>query len=207
MSIEDMSIGDWLAELGSRTPAPGGGAAAALCAATASSLLAMVAAYTTGEKWADRECRMRAVADDLTALAVQAVALADADAVAFRAVGAAYKLPRDTDEQQAARRLAVQKALIGAAGPPAQTGELAARLITVAQELAESGNPNVLSDVAVASSVARSAIESAIVNIEINLAQISDDHVVKRVTGVIERLASAIADADRVTAAVREKVR
>lgn len=199
MSIEDTSIGDWLAALASRTPAPGGGAAAALCAATASSLLAMVAEYTTGDKWADRECRMRSLAEDLAARTVHAVALADADADAFQAVGAAYKLPRGSDEQRTGRQLAIQEALIGAAEPPVRTGELARRLVALAKELADSGNPNVLSDVAVASSMARSAMESAIVNIEINRAQIRDDDVVKRLTEAIERLTDAIAAADQVT--------
>jgi len=207
MSMGEMSVGNWLEALASRTPAPGGGAAAAFCAATSASLLTMVAHYTTGEKWADRTSRMWAMTDDLAALRVRAVALADADAVAFRAVGAAYRLPRQTDEQKAARRAAIQEALIGAAEPPAQTGELITRLVALAGELAESGNPSVLSDVAVASAIARSALESAIVNIEINRAQIRDGDVLKRLTQVIDQLTEAIRDADRITEAVREKVR
>lgn len=206
MTIEDLSIGDWLTKLASRTPAPGGGAAAALSAATAAGLLGMVAAYTTGQKWADRECRMRAVAEHLDALRVEAVALADADIGAFAAVGAAYGLPKATEVEKAARRLAIQEALIGAAEPPVLTGELTVRLVALAGELAERGNPSVLSDVAVASSIARSALESAIVNIEVNRAQIRDDDVVKRLADAIERLADAMGDADRVTAVVRQRV-
>ncbi len=207
MSMGDVAISAWLTALASRTPTPGGGAAAALCAATSASLIAMVAEYTTGEKWADRAERMRSVIAEATVLRERAIALADADAQAFQAVGAAYKLPRETGQQQSDRRAAIQAALIGAAEPPVLTGQLCGRLVVLAGELAETGNPNVLSDVAVASSVARSALESAIVNIEINLAQIRDDDESKRLTGVIEHLAGAIRAADRVTAVVRKKVR
>lgn len=206
MSVDEMPIGQWLGALASRTPAPGGGAAAAVCAATSASLLRMVASYTTGEKWSDRADAMVALVDDVASLGARAVGLADADIAAFAAVGAAYSLPKATDEEKAARRLAIQEALIGAAEPPVLTGELAVTLVAVAGELAESGNPSVVSDVAVASSMARSALESAIVNIEINRAQIRDDDVVKRLTDVVERLTDAIGDADRVTAIVRQKV-
>src|SRR5258708_37032919 len=162
MSMGESSISQWLEALASREPTPGGGAAAAVCARPSASLLGMVAQYTTGDKWADRADRMRAVIDEAATVRARAVALADDDAEAFAAVGAAYKLPRQTGEQQDERRVAIQEALIGAAGPPVRTGELAARLVVLAQELADTGNPNVLSDVAVASSTARSALESAI---------------------------------------------
>jgi methenyltetrahydrofolate cyclohydrolase len=206
MTMGEMPIGEWLEALASRTPAPGGGAVAALCAATSASLLGMVAEFTTGGKWADRTDRMRTVIDEVAVARVRAVELADADAAAFAAVGDAYRLPKETEEQKAARREAIQAALIGAAEPPVLTGELAARLVVLADELAESGNPNVLSDVAVAASSAQCALESAIVNIEINLAQIRDDDETERLAGVIERLAESIAAADRVTAVVRKKV-
>ncbi len=207
MSMGESSISQWLEALASREPTPGGGAAAALCAATSASLLGMVAQYTTGDKWADRADRMRAVIDEAATVRARAVALADDDAEAFAAVGAAYKLPRQTGEQQDERRVAIQEALIGAAGPPVRTGELAARLVVLAQELADTGNPNVLSDVAVASSTARSALESAIVNIEINRAQIRDDVEAKRLAHVIEQFSRSIQAADQVTAVVRERVR
>jgi formiminotetrahydrofolate cyclodeaminase len=178
-----------------------------LGAATSAGLVGMVAQYTTGEKWADRAERMRVVIDEAAALRLRAVALAEEDALAFSAVSAAYKLPKETSDEKAARSAAIQAALINAARPPALTGELAVRLVELAEELAESGNPNVVSDVAVASSVARSALESAIVNIEINLAQIRSDAESERLTQLVKEFEAAMVTADRVTALVREKVR
>ncbi len=206
MTIRDQTVDAWLAELASRSPAPGGGAAAALCAATAAGLIGMVTAYTTGPRWADRQERMRQLNDEAARLRAAAVVVADDDAAAFSAVGAAYKLPAETGEQKAVRRASIQQALIGAAGPPAQAGQLAARLVQMARELVDSSNPNVVSDVAVAASAARAALESAIVNIEINLRQLQDPQETARLGSIVSDLEAAIAAAGRVVGAVREKL-
>ncbi len=207
MTIGDQTVDAWLAELASRSPAPGGGAAAALCAATAAGLIGMVTAYTTGPRWADRQERMRQLNDEAARLRTAAVGVADDDAAAFSAVGAAYKLPAETDEQKEVRRASIQQALIGAAGPPAQAGRLAARLVQLAQELVDSSNPNVVSDVAVAASAARAALESAIVNVEINLRQLHDPRETARLGSIVSDLETAIGAAGRVVGAVREKLR
>lgn len=207
VTIGDQAVEAWLADLARHSPAPGGGAAAALCAATAAGLIGMVTAYTTGPRWADREARMRQLNDEAARLRAEALALADDDAAAFAAVGAAYRLPKQTEGQQAARRAGIQQALIGAAGPPARTGLLAAALTEMARELVDSSNPNVLSDVAAASSAARAALESAIVNIEINLRQIQDEAEATRLRSVVGDLEQAIDAAGRIVGAVREKLR
>jgi methenyltetrahydrofolate cyclohydrolase len=207
VTIRDQTVDAWLAELASRSPAPGGGAAAALCAATAAGLIGMVTAYTTGPKWADRQARMQQLGEEAARLRADAVAVADDDAAAFSAVGAAYKLPAETDEQKATRRATIQQALIGAAGPPARAGQLAARLVQMAQELVDTSNPNVVSDVAVAAAAARAALDSAIVNIEINLRQLHDVQETDRLGSVVSDLETAIGAAGRVVAAVRERLR
>jgi methenyltetrahydrofolate cyclohydrolase len=166
----------------------------------------MVTAYTTGPKWADREARMRQLNDEAARLRADALAVADDDAAAFSAVGAAYQLPRETEEQKAIRRARIQQALIGAAGPPTQAGLLAARLTDMARELVDSSNPNVLSDVAVASSAARAALESAIVNIEINLRQIQDKAEASRLDAIVSDLETAIVAASSIVGAVRERL-
>jgi formiminotetrahydrofolate cyclodeaminase len=143
---------------------------------------------------------MRQLNDEAARLRADALAVADDDAAAFSAVGAAYQLPKETEEQKATRRAGIQQALIGAAGPPARVGLLAARLVEMAHELVASSNPNVLSDVAVASSAARAALEGAIVNIEINVRQIQDE-------AEVSRLESAMDAASRTVGAVREKLR
>jgi len=207
VTTRDQPLGGWLASLASRNPTPGGGAAAALSAATGAALIGMVASYTTGPKWADRDRRMRALADEASMLRADALAVADDDIAAFSAVGAAYKLPRQAPAEQAARSAEIERALIQAAGPPARAGQLAARVVEMAAELADSGNPSVLSDVAVAASAARAALEAAMVNIEINRREIKDSEEAARLDAIVGELEAAVGPAGRVVGAVRERLR
>ncbi len=204
--MREQSIGGWLADLASRSPTPGGGAVVGLCAATSAALVGMVTSYTMGPKWADRATRMRQLNEEAGRLRWDALDAAEHDAAAFAAVGAAYGLPRATAEDKALRRTAIQRALVQATRPPARGGRLAVRLVEIAQELVDSGNPNVLSDVAVASSTARAAIETAVVNIEINRTQIKDEAEVARLNSIVKELAEAVASAEWVMNAVREKL-
>jgi formiminotetrahydrofolate cyclodeaminase len=206
MTIRDKSVDAWLSELASRSPTPGGGAVAALCAATAAGLIGMVTSYTTGPKWADREARMQQLNNEAARLQADALGAADDDVAAFSTVSTAYRLPKETEELKATRRAEIQQALIQATGPPTQAGRLAARLVEMAEELVGSGNPNVLSDVAVASSTARAALEAAIVNIEINRQQIQDKAEATGLNSVIKELETAMDAANRVVGAVREKL-
>lgn len=207
MATGEQPIGGWLEELGSRSPTPGGGSAAALSAATAAALVQMVANYTTGSRWADREDQMRRIAGEAAGLRAGALEAADADAVAFGSVTAAYRLPKATPPQQSERSARIQQALVEAAAPPARVGRLAARVAQIAADLAGAGNPNVVSDVAVAASAARAALEGAIVNIEINRRQIRDEAEAGRLARVVAELEAAAEDAGRVVAAVRGGLR
>ncbi|HEY2213876.1 MAG TPA: cyclodeaminase/cyclohydrolase family protein [Acidimicrobiales bacterium] len=177
---------EWLETLAARTPTPGGGAVAAMAAASAAALIGMVSIYTTGEKWTDREPRML----ELNALAaqwrIQALVLADEDEVAFAAVGAAYALPKTTDGEIETRQKAIQAALKGAAEPPVRTAQLAALIVESAAELVGTANPNVLSDVGVASAMAEAALSSASLNIAINASQISDHSEKGRLSAALE---------------------
>src|SRR5690349_13846763 len=154
----DVRMSDWLDKLAGRTPAPGGGAVAALCAASSAALLEMVANYTTGTKWVDREEAMKAVLAEAGELRARAARLARDDEEAFGAVGAAYGLPRSTPEEKAVRSAAIQEATRRAAEPPIRVGRVATRLVELADELVEPANPNVLSDVGVAAATARAAL-------------------------------------------------
>jgi formiminotetrahydrofolate cyclodeaminase len=90
-NLAQTSVADLVARLAARTPAPGGGAAAAIAGALGCATGAMAARYTTGAKWADRSDKAEALAAELDAAAARLLALADADAAAFAAVGAARK--------------------------------------------------------------------------------------------------------------------
>lgn len=203
----DARMSDWLEQLAGRTPTPGGGAVAAFCAASSAALLEMVANYTTGGKWADREEAMKAVVVEAAELRARAAQLADADTEAFGAVGAAYGLPRATPEEKAARSAAIQQATLGAADPPVQVGRLATRLVALADEMVDPANPNVLSDVGVAAATARAALSGSVTNITVNAAFLSDADASRTLMEEAAELERVMARADDVAARVVERLR
>lgn len=161
--------------LGSSASTPGGGAASALAAAAGAALVEMVVNLTVGKSaYAHHEEHVRPIGEQARELRTRALALADADAAAFDEVMAAYGLPRDTDEQKAARTNAIQTATANAARPPLDVADVAAKIIELASALPGRSNRNVLSDVGVAASLACSALESAAINVEVNLAALKD---------------------------------
>ena len=202
----DARMSDWLDQLADRTPAPGGGAVAALCAASAAALLEMVANYTTGGKWADREQAMKAVLVEVAELRARAGRLAQDDADAFGAVGAAYAMPKGTPEEKAARSAAVREATRGAAEPPVQVGRLATRLVAIADGMVEPGNPNVLSDVGVAAATARAALSGSVTNIVVNAAFLGDTDDARTLLDEVAGLREAMARADDVAGRVVERL-
>jgi formiminotetrahydrofolate cyclodeaminase len=203
MTGRDETIGSFLERLAARTAAPAGGAAAALNAAQAAALLAMVARYTTGPKYeavAQTAERVIREADQLRAECTDLIA---ADAAAFGSVAAAYALPKDTADQQAARSAAIAGALVTATEPPAAVIAAAARLLDLAEALAPAGNRTVLGDLAAAADVIRAATATSRINVEANLAGITDIAARERYGDVVARVDLLLARADAVTSAVR----
>ncbi|MBL1073947.1 cyclodeaminase/cyclohydrolase family protein [Nocardia sp. 2] len=162
----------YLDQLAAKVPAPGGGAVAALHAAQGAALIAMVARYTTRAKDAEHQPVIERIIGAADASRARALLLADADATAFTAVGNAYKLPKDTEEQQAARTEAITAALLGAARVPAAVVAEADEILSLATELLPIGNPNVVTDIGAAADCARSAAASSQLNIAINVASL-----------------------------------
>ena len=207
MPISDETIGDFLARLAARVPAPGGGAAAALHAAQGAALLGMVARYTTGGQYAQHEAAVGRITAEVDELRVLALRLADADADAFTAVGEAYRLPSASEEEKATRSAAIARALVQAAWPPAQVISVAGMVVDLAEALVAIGNRYVISDIAAAAEAARAAVATARVNIEINLASITDEQAGLEMLAEEGKADAIIARAEQVTAAVREQIR
>jgi methenyltetrahydrofolate cyclohydrolase len=202
--MRDVAIATFLSQLSARTAAPGGGAAAALQAAQAAALIAMVARYSDGPRHDPGVVgRVRAAADGLMD---EALGLAEADAAAFGKVDSAYRLPKQSPEEQAARSQAIATALGGAARPPADLMAATVRLAGLAEDLLPAANRNVISDLAAAAAAFKSAATTAQVNIEANLTGIKDT-ALRAELAVIAALADSITDrADRLIAAVREEM-
>ncbi len=207
MAIRDEKIGDFLDQLAERVPAPGGGAAAALQAAQGAALLGMVARYTTGEKYAEHQVTIGRIITEVDELREIALRLAEADADAFLAVTDAYRLPRGTEQERADRAGAISQALANAAWPPAQVISVAGMVVDLAEALVVIGNRNVLSDVAAAAESARSAAATARVNVEINLAGITDEQVSLEMIAETGKADDIIARAEQITVSVRDQIR
>jgi formiminotetrahydrofolate cyclodeaminase len=172
--IEDMPtagtrIGPFLDDLASEAPTPGGGAWAALSAAAGSALIAMVARLTLKKKGFEGAAdRMREIAEECDDERFTLLALADRDAEAYRAVMAAYKLPKNTPEEQNAWSVTLQKALERAADIPLEVARRSVYLMALAEETLTSGNPNAASDALSAAAALHAAALAALANVDIN---------------------------------------
>lgn len=203
--MQHQEIGAWLDDLASSAPAPGGGAVAALHVAMAAGLVEMVTNLTIGNpRYAEHEPTMIDARDRAGEHRRAALQLADDDARAFTRVTDAYKLPKGTDEEKAARTAAIQRALVGAAEVPVRTGVAASAVLDLAELILPGANVNVLSDVAVAASSARAGLEAAIINIEINRGAIKDEAERVRLGDAIAGLERDLDRAATVVATVRK---
>ena len=173
--LASKTVTELLEAFASPTPTPGGGSAAALSGAVAASLLVMVAAMPKTKNGTPED---RAALDEallkLRALQKRLTSLIDEDAASYDGVVAAYKLPKGTDEEKAARKAAVQAAMRHATDIPLETFRAAMALIPLGRVVAECGNPNAKSDASVAIQMAMTASGAANANVEINLDSTGD---------------------------------
>jgi methenyltetrahydrofolate cyclohydrolase len=201
-------VDQWLSDLASDSPTPGGGGASALTAAASAALISMVCNLSIGRpRYVQHELLLTGVLRQATERRELALSLAEADAEAFQAVLAAYQLPRASEAEQQERARAIQAALAGAAEVPLRVAAIAADLIRLAGDISGRSNPSVLSDVAVAAVLARAALDSAVVNVEVNLAGLDEGEQRSRLAGQLASHASAAgAEAETVIRAARASI-
>ena len=166
MSLLSLSTTDLLDRFGSQDPTPGGGSAAALAGALAASLVEMVAGLPKTRTGAPDE---REKLDAAKASAGQAGArlrqLVDLDTDAYNAVTAAYRLPKASDEEKAARTAAIAAAMRQATDVPLETCERSAEVLRAAAQALAHGNPNAASDVRTAMALCRAALDAGAENV------------------------------------------
>lgn len=187
--LRDAPVDALMDALARPDPVPGGGTASALAGAMAAALVAMVAGLSTDPKRFEAVAgRMRAIEEAALAAKDRLLGLADADAGAFATVMDAYRLPRATDAEKAARAQAIQAALAGATAPPLEVCREMVPLAAQAAEVWRHGNPRARSDVATAYHLARAGFLGARENVEVNLAAIKDAAFDERVRGEVSGL-------------------
>ena len=161
---------EFLDELASAKPTPGGGSAAAFTAAEAAALVAMVARLTVGKKkYASIEPEMWSVIENAEKLRVELTELIQEDAYAFQELLTAMKLPKGSPDEEEARKLEIEKASLVAAKVPLQTARLAVEVQRLATQVARVGNVNAISDAGTAAMLAFAAISGAGGNVRINI--------------------------------------
>lgn len=171
MDIKDQKIEEFLEQVASKAPTPGGGAVAAVAGAAAAALIEMVVNLTKTEeisKLASYEVKKAGTKAQKTRK--ELLALADEDAAAFDAVIAAFRLSKEDP----ARKAKIQAAFKGAAQTPLQIAKLAKEINGMAKEILKVGNKNAASDAKSAVYLSEAAKKSALANVEINLASIKD---------------------------------
>lgn len=194
----------FLEALAAGTPAPGGGSAAAYAGAAGAALVAMVARLTIGKKkYAAVEAQMQAVltrAEALRAILQEAVAL---DAAAFEAVMAAYRLPKDTPEQQAGRSRAIETTMLAAADAPLKVAGMAVEVMELASQVIALGNLNAISDGASGAAMARAALAGSGLNVRINVNSLENPQSSEALVAALESLEQR---ATELEAAIRQEL-
>jgi glutamate formiminotransferase/formiminotetrahydrofolate cyclodeaminase len=173
--LRKTALEDVLDAFASSEPLPGGGSAAALTGSLGVSLLLMVAGMAKTRTGVPEEtsdlaaaaARLRPVREDL-------IALVDEDSRAYQGVIAAYRQPRRTEEERSARSESVQRAMRGATEVPLLTMRLCERAMREAPQIVRTGNPNAATDAAVGTRLLLAAVESAGLNVDVNLAGVTD---------------------------------
>lgn len=184
MTLQARTLGEWLATLASDAPTPGGGAAAAIAAATGAALIAMTGRLSVGRgDDAELDARMQSLIEEADEAREAFLILAEEDGAAFDAVMAAFRLPKATDEEKAARVMAIQEALDGAAVVPLGVARRAVALMALAEDAAALGNPNAASDGYSGGAMLFAATLAALANVRINAASLKD---AARVTALLE---------------------
>ena len=175
MYIEKPMI-EFLDKLASRSPEPGGGSVSALVGALGAALVSMVGNLTLGkEKYADVQDQVEELLKTSEKLRDELQVLIQKDTEVYADVSAAFKLPRETEEEKAARAARIQDALKVATEVPFEIAEKCLEVARVSETSAEIGNVGAVSDAGVAVLLAEAAAQSAALNVKINVNSIEDE--------------------------------
>lgn len=203
-AFQPPSSQDFLEALASETPTPGGGSASAYSGAVAAALVAMVARLTIGKKkYTAVEDQMRTALEKAETLRAQLSAAVARDSAAFERVMSAYKLPKETSQEQGSRARQIESAMLEAARVPLEVARQAVEVLELAAQVVAHGNLNAISDGATAAAQARAALTGAGYNVRINALSLKDRDaantlleelaaIEKRAAGLEERVRSEL---------------
>lgn len=183
----------FLDSLASKDPTPGGGSAAAYAGAMSAALISMAAQLTLGKKkYASVDAQMHEILKQAEKLRALLSAQVDKDARAFEQVMSAFRLPRDTPESDHTRMEAIERATQSAATIPLQVAQWSLSLLSLAERCVAIGNINTASDAGSAGNLAIASIRSALLNVRINLADLTDKHFIDSINSQVDQIESQL---------------
>jgi formiminotetrahydrofolate cyclodeaminase len=183
------SLQTYLDDAASNKPAPGGGSVSACVGALGAALVSMVCNLTRGrEKFAAVDAEMQALVVKSEAARVKLEELLQDDTVAYNGVIDAYKMPKDTEAQQAARSAAVQAGLVVAANVPLEICRVVVEVCRLSKTAAELGNPQAVTDAGIGAVLGEAAAVGAALNVKINLGSIKDAAYVAAAAAEVEMI-------------------
>lgn len=196
MELHNASLLEFIRDLGSSAPAPGGGSVAAMNGATAAALIEMVANLTIGNaKYETVYEEMKGIQTQVSQIKEDFVHYINKDSAAFMDLMGAFKLPKETEEEKAFRKAEIQRTTKQAALVPYEIGKLAYTLLPLAETVIVKGNKNAITDGMIAVINVRSAVKSAFLNVKINLGSIQDTDFVKQLADSMAEI-EAVLDAE-----------
>ena len=179
----------YLDDAASKKPAPGGGSVSACAGALGAALVGMVCNLTRErEKFADVETEIVTLVEAAEAARARLEQLLQEDTTAYSGVIAAYKMPKETAEEQAARTAAIQAGLIVAADVPLEICRVAVEVCRLAKVAAGIGNPQAVTDAGIGAILGEAAVVGAALNVKINLGSIKDEAYVAKAAAEIEAI-------------------
>lgn len=188
-TLVNQDIKTFLDELASSSPAPGGGSVAALSGALGAALSSMVCNLTKGKKgYESAQDEIAELLGKSEGLRRELTELIDKDTQAFNEVMNALKMPKDTEEQKEQRRIALQTAFKHAAEVPMETARKCHQVLDIARIVAQKGNKNSITDAAVSAITAHTGVQSAVLNVRINLSSIKDAEYVQEFSKQLDEL-------------------
>ena len=180
MKLTEMTITAFNDILASDAPAPGGGSAAALEGAVGVALTNMVASLTLGKKkYAEYQELMEELIGEASGLRAQFIDVIDRDTESFNSVSAVFSMPKETDEEKAARKEAMQAALKTCTYTPYDMMRFALAGLELTKKALGKSNSSAASDLGVAALSLKAAVQGAWLNILINISGIEDQEFVE----------------------------
>ncbi|MCT4595005.1 MAG: cyclodeaminase/cyclohydrolase family protein [Anaeromicrobium sp.] len=196
--LVDLNVKEFLNKTASKEPVPGGGSIAALSAGIGAALTEMVANLTIGKKkYVEVEEEMKEIAEKAEEFRNEFVLDIDRDSDAFNEVMDAFKLPKETDEDKAKRKEAIQAGSKSASLVPLSVAKKALEIMEIIEVVVVKGNQNAVTDGAVAAMMSRTAVLSALYNVKINLGSIKDETFVEEVSAQVKEIESKVEEVEK----------